>query len=147
MTDSSYRSAASRLKKLSMAGTAIPNYRVLMHGYNGNIFPAAWNSGSVFGVSVKECAGANSGVSWVGADNGVIFTASTAISTGEMLIVDPYTSHGLVTYYQHTGATLTGQTQHTNLPVHTLLNVVGTCLEAAAASGDTFLGWFKPRGL
>lgn len=148
MVNSSYRDKSSRTKVFPKALGAIPKNRVLRLAYNGKIDGAAWNSGSVFGVSEAEVVGADSGVMFTKPGNLAIFEAASAIGTGEMIMVDINTTVGLVSKYLHTGLTaLTGQMQHSARPVDQMNNIVGTCLEIAASSGDTFLGWFQPRGL
>ena len=147
MTNTSYPKDSDMLKLFKGVST-IPAHRVIRYGYDGYVHPAAWNSGSVFGVTKYECHGKGSGVTYWTPENPAIFTASEAIDSGEGLMVSPYTSHGLVAVALHeTGTWATGEAGQSSYQIGKILNYVGFAIEAAAASGDTFRGWFSPRGM
>lgn len=142
---SSYKSFTSRLK-VGKAGVAIPAYRVLAWGVDGKVYPASYNSGNVFGVSTKECAGANSGVEFVTvADGYAVLMASSAVTRGQKVMIEN-TGQGMVRPWTPTGSVSTGQVGHSGIGVDGLVNYVGIALEAAASSGTSFLAWFGARG-
>ncbi|RLD10980.1 MAG: hypothetical protein DRI44_04650 [Chlamydiae bacterium] len=148
-----FTSGASRLGKMVRAGVALPAYRVICLGNDGKAYLSSFESGNVFGVTTKACAGDNSGVSWVGAGNLAVFTAAGVITKGAKLVVEN-TGSGLVSAWTVTGEVYefpsTGDEARTSAMLSQLVklrNYVGFALEAASSSGDTFLGYFNPKGL
>nr|URC17159.1 MAG: hypothetical protein [Lokiarchaeota virus Ratatoskr Meg22_1012] len=147
MTNSSYLNGADRLTKVSKAGSALPAFRVICYGDDGKLYLSSFNSGNVHGVTTKECAGENSGVSFISPNNYAIFTSAGAISAGNKLVVEN-TGSGLVSAFSPTGSTyqITGGSMAQASELVGMVNYVGYAIEAASASGDTFLGYFSPRG-
>lgn len=157
MTDSNYLRPSSRLAQFPKAGIFLPKYIVACAGKDGKIYPASWESGRVFGVTeMYPTAGVDSGVKFQEADYPVIFTAGAVITIDDQLRLDG-TGGGVVVPFNPTGRTLewaTGSDTNDANDLHGLMNeliagrnCMGFALEAAAASGDTFMGWFKPSKL